>query len=206
MKWYEKLSSFIITQCYKKSTSNNSLLILYNGTLFTTLLVYVDDVILAGNSLEKIERIKSTLDHEFNIKDLGKLKYFQGIEVANSKIGINICQIKYCLDILKDINLLGYKTVKTPLDPCVKLHIDSSAPYEYILFYMRLVGKLLYLITTKRDINFTTQQLSQFLSTPTITHYDISFRVVKYLKGSPGKGLIFIRDSNLQLLGFIDAD
>lgn len=134
----------------------HSLSILYKVTFFTTFLVYVYDVILAGNSLEEIEMIKSTLDHEFKIKDLGKLKYFLGIWVAYSKIGTNICQINYCLDLLKDTGLLGCKTAKTPLDPCVKLHIDSSAAYENILGYRRLVGKLLYMTTTRRDINFTT--------------------------------------------------
>jgi len=62
------------------------------------------------------------------------------------------------------------------------------------------VGKLLYLTTTRPDIAFVTQQLSQFLSAPTITYYEIACRVVKYLKGTPGQGLLFRRDSTLQIL------
>lgn len=64
----------------------------------------------------------------------------------------------------------------------------------------------MYLTTSKPDIGFVTQQLSQFLQTPTPTHYETACGVVKYLKGSPGIGLLFKRDSNLQLLGFTDAD
>ncbi|PNX58238.1 copia protein, partial [Trifolium pratense] len=56
------------------------------------------------------------------------------------------------------------------------------------------------------DIAFVTQQLSQFLSSPTQTHFDTACRVVRYLKGSPGRGLLFRRDATLQLLGFTDAD
>jgi hypothetical protein len=146
------------------------------------------------------------MDREFRIKDLGQLKYFLGIEVAHSKTGISICQRKYCLDLLKDTGLIGSKPAATPLDHSIKLHQDSSAAYEDIEGYRRLVGKLLYLTTTRPDIAFATQQLSQFLSAPTIVHYESACRIVRYLKGSPGRGLFFSRQSTLQLMGFADAD
>ncbi|RHN73806.1 putative RNA-directed DNA polymerase [Medicago truncatula] len=205
-KWYEKLTGFLITQGYKQSNSDHSLFTLHTDTDFTALLVYVDDVILAGTSMNEIDRIKFMLDSQFKIKDLGKLKYFLGIEVAHSKTGISICQRKYCLDLLKDTGLLGSKPLPTPLDPSIKLHQDTSKPFTDILSYRRLVGKLIYLTTTRPDIAFVTQQLSQFLTAPTTTHYESACRVVRYLKGSPGHGLMFRRDANLQLLGFTDAD
>jgi hypothetical protein len=65
---------------------------------------------------------------------------------------------------------------------------------------------LLYLNSTRPDITFITQQLSQFLSKPTQTHHTASLRVLKYLKGCPGKGLFFPRNSYLHLQGFFDAD
>lgn len=134
MKWYEigQIKITLISQGYKQSNPDNSLFIIHKLTLFTTLLVYVDDVILAGNTLEEIERIQSTLDDEFKIKDLGRNKYFLGIKVAHSKIGISICQRKYFLELLKDTSLLGCKPTKNPIDPCIKPHQDSSAPYEEI--------------------------------------------------------------------------
>jgi len=71
--------------------------------------------------VDDIERIKTKLDVEFQIKDLGKVKYFLCIEVAHSIAGITICQRKYYLDILNDTGLLGAKPAKTLLDPSVKL-------------------------------------------------------------------------------------
>jgi hypothetical protein len=205
-KWYEKLTSLLIDQGYSQSNSDYSLFILRHDSSFTALLVYVDDIILAGNSLSEFDRIKKVMDKEFRIKDLGQLKYFLGIEVAHSKSGISICQRKYCLDLLKDTGLIGSKPAPTPLDHSIKLHQDTSAAYEDIEGYRRLVGKLLYLTTTRPDIAFATQQLSQFLSAPTIVHYETACRIVKYLKGTPGRGLFFSRQSELQLLGFADAD
>jgi hypothetical protein len=157
--------------------------------------VYIDDIILAGNSLAEFDRIKTIMDEEFKIKDLGKLRYFLGIEVAHSKSGISICQRKYCLDLLKDTGLLGSKPAPTPLDSSIKLHQDNNATYKDVAGYRRLVGKLLYLTTTRPDIAFVTQQLSQFLSSPTLIHYETACRVVRYLKGTPGRGLFFSSSS-----------
>ncbi|KAK2373410.1 hypothetical protein QL285_074443 [Trifolium repens] len=69
-----------------------------------------------------------------------------------------------------------------------------------------MIGKLLYLTNTRPDIAYATQQLSQFLQKPTITHYNAACRVIRYLKSSPGRGLLYPRSSDLQILGFSDAD
>ena len=66
------------------------------------LIVYVDDIIVTGNDEEEIQRLKTYLSNEFEIKDLGSLKYFLGNEVACSKGGIFISQQKYILDVLRE--------------------------------------------------------------------------------------------------------
>ncbi|PNX63688.1 retrovirus-related Pol polyprotein from transposon TNT 1-94, partial [Trifolium pratense] len=134
-KWYEKLTSLLVREGYKQSTSDYSLFTLNQQTNFTALLIYVDDVILAGTDMQEINRIKTILDHNFKIKDLGVVKYFLGLEVAHSKEGISISQRKYCLDLLNDSGLLGSKPASTPLDPSIKLHQDNGKPFEDISLY-----------------------------------------------------------------------
>jgi hypothetical protein len=205
-KWNEKLTSLLLREGYVQSTTDYSLFTFTKDAHFTALLVYVDDIILAGNDLMEFNRIKSILDLNFKIKDLGVLKYFLGLEIAQSKLGITISQRKYCLDLLQESGLLGSKPAITPLDPSAKLHQDKGQLYEDVSSYRRLIGKLLYLTNTRPAISFATQQLSQFLQKPTMSHYKAACRVVRYLKMNPGRGLFFPRDSDMQVLGYSDAD
>ncbi|KAK7367055.1 hypothetical protein VNO80_09061 [Phaseolus coccineus] len=191
---------------YAQAHADHSLFIKNTGSVFTALIIYVDDIMLTGNCASEITKIKATLHSHFHIKDLGQLKYFLGIEVAHSSQGISLCQRKYCLDLIKDSGLMGCKPFSTPMDDSLRLHQDSSEPLSDPLSYRRLVGRLIYLTTTRPDIPFATQQLSQFMVTPTQTHLQAALRVIRYLKGCPGKGFFFSRKSSTQLLGFSDAD
>ncbi|MCI24778.1 retrovirus-related Pol polyprotein from transposon TNT 1-94, partial [Trifolium medium] len=128
-KWYEKLTSLLLAHKYQQSTADHSLFIKRENSQFTLLLVYVDDVIVAGNSLTEIQSIKSILHSAFKIKDLGQLNYFLGLEVAHFSLGISLCQHKYCLDLLSDSGLLASKPLSTPSDPSIKLHQDNADPY-----------------------------------------------------------------------------
>ena len=73
------------------------------------LIVYVDDIIVTGNDKGEIQRLKTYLSNEFEIKDLRRLKYFLGIEAARLKGGIFIFQQKYIPDLPREIGMLGCK-------------------------------------------------------------------------------------------------
>ena len=117
-----------------------------------------------------------------------------------------MCQHKYCLNLLSDCGLTASKPVSTPLDSAIHLHQDGGQPYSDIPAYHRLVGRLLYLTTTRPDISFATQQLGQIMAHPTTQHHKAAMRLVHYLKSSPGWGLFFPCNSTIQLLGFSDVD
>ncbi|KAF5458400.1 hypothetical protein F2P56_022430, partial [Juglans regia] len=130
---------------------------MFNGNVFTALLVYVDDIVVASNSLDCISSLKSFLNTHFKIKDLSSLRYFLGIEVVRSAQGIHLCQRKYALDILSDSGTLGSKPAKLPMDQNLKLSKDSGSPLHDPSIYRRLVGRLLYLTITRPDISFSVQ-------------------------------------------------
>jgi Reverse transcriptase (RNA-dependent DNA polymerase) len=83
--WYGKLSQFLLSCNFKISWADTSLFIKYNENGITIVLVYVDDIIIIENSQSVIDPIKSCLKQKFDIKDLEKLKYFLGIEIAHIK-------------------------------------------------------------------------------------------------------------------------
>ncbi|KAH9654338.1 hypothetical protein KPL70_027715 [Citrus sinensis] len=163
-------------------------------------------MIITGNDPPAITTLKKFLDEHFIIKDLGKLKYFLGIEVARSKKGICISQRKYVLDILDDIGLLGAAPASFPMEKNLKLTPSSGDLLKDPSKYRRLIGRLIYLTITRPDINYSVHLLSQFMNQPRKPHLDAAIRVLRYLKGTPGQGLFFPAENNLKLTGYSDAD
>lgn len=73
---------------------------------------------------------------------------------------ISLCQTKYYLDLLSNISLIGYKPIKTSANPSIKMFHNDIFAFNDISTYIRLIGWLLYLTTTRSDITFITQQLN----------------------------------------------
>lgn len=107
-----------------------------------------------GNNFAEISFVKSLLYNCFKIKDLGNLRYFIGIEVARSSKGIFIYQRKFSLELWEDSGQLATKPSKPPYDQSLKLDCFDSPLYEDETQYKRLIGRLLYLKTTRTDISF----------------------------------------------------
>ncbi|KAL0378846.1 UNVERIFIED_CONTAM: hypothetical protein Sradi_3190100 [Sesamum radiatum] len=154
---------------------------------FMALLVYVDDILIAGPSMPDIQSVKSYLHNLFTIKDIGDARYFLGLEIARNSTGIYLAQTKYTQDIIKDIGLQHAKMVSTPFPQGLKLSSDSGSLLQQPDSYRRLVGRLLYLGFTRPDISHSVQQLSHFLNHPCEVHWTAALHVVRYLKGCPSK-------------------
>ncbi|KAK3032829.1 hypothetical protein RJ639_037006 [Escallonia herrerae] len=152
------------------------------GTSFTAILIYVDDLLLTGNDLQEIERLKKFLLKRFRIKDLGDLKYFLGIEFSRSKKGIFMSQRKYALDILQDSGLLGVRPDKFPMEQNLKLIPTDGILLSDPTKYRRLVGRLIYLTVTRPDIVYSVWTLSQFMHEPRKPHWNAAIRILKYIK------------------------
>ncbi|KAE8666093.1 Lysyl-tRNA synthetase 1 isoform 1 [Hibiscus syriacus] len=154
----------------------------------------------------EIERLKEFLSLEFQLKDLGNLRYFLGMEIARSKAGISISQMKYVLDLLSEVGLLGCKLAETPMEPNLKLGTDKDGEEVDRGRYQRLVGKLIYLSHTRPDMAFGVSVISQFMHAPREKHLEDAYRILRYLKGTPGKGLHFKKNVNRSIELYTDAD
>ncbi|CAL5335650.1 unnamed protein product [Camellia sinensis] len=205
--WFERFTKAVKGYGFVQCQSDHTFFVKHSvGGKLAIIIVYVDDIILTGAHEEEIGLLKKFLTKEFEIKDLGNLKYFLGMKIARSKKGIAVSQRKYILDLLNETGMLGCKPAETPMDTTIKLEeSDGSAPSDKGR-YQRLVGKLIYLSHTRPDIGFSVSVVSQFMNNPTEKHMTAVIRILRYLKRTPGKGLFFQRTTNRKIEIFSDAD
>ena len=155
---------------HSKQHSDHTLFFKRKSSGITILIVYVDDIVLTGDDKEEIQHIKRQLAAEFEMKDLGNLRHFLGMEIARNETGVSISQRKYTLDLLKETGMLGSKPVDTPMDPNIKLEIKPEDEPVDKGQYQRLVGKLIHLSYTRPDIAFSVSCISQFMHSPSKIH------------------------------------
>jgi hypothetical protein len=190
---------------FKRSNADSSLFIHLGPTTKVMVLVYINDLIIVGNDSDVISHLKATLQQRFPIKDLGNLKYFLGIEMATSHKGLFLNQRRYILDLLKDAKMIDVKPAPTPLDSKLKLN-TTSEPLGSINYYQHLVGKLIYLTITRPDITYAVSLVTQFMHTSTVFHLNLVKRILHYLKGSTGRGIVMTNHGHTQITGYSDSD
>ena len=204
--WFAKLSDALKTYGFEQSYSDYSLFMLRRRNTELYVLVYVDDIVISGNQSDAIHKFRDYLGHCFHMKDLGKLKYFLGIEVARNATCIFLSQRKYALDLISDCGLLGAKPATIPLEQNHQLALVEGEGIKDPTGYRSLIGRLIYLTITHPELSYCVHILAQFMQAPKIEHWNAALRVVRYLKGNPGQGILLRTDCDLRLYGYCDAD
>ena len=114
--------------------------------------------------------------------------------------------MKYVLDLLSETRMLDYRLADTPI---VQNHGLGEFPNQTPTNkerYQRLVGKLIYLSHTRLDIAYAVSLVSQFMHCPSEDHMSAMVRILRYLKSSPRKGLMFTKNQHLHIDGYTNAD
>ncbi|KAJ3704232.1 hypothetical protein LUZ61_007937 [Rhynchospora tenuis] len=204
--WFSKLTSALESYGFVQSKADYSLFTWRKGDALLAILVYVDDLVIAGNSEDAVYEFKQYMSRMFHMKDLGYLKYFLGIEIARGPVGLFLCQRKYVLDILAECGLLGAKPAATPMEQNHRLAESVGEKLKDPEKYRRLIGRLIYLTITRPELCYSVHILAQFMQDPLQAHYEAALRVVRFLKGNPGQGVLLRADGDLQLNAFCDSD
>jgi hypothetical protein len=204
--WFGRFTQSMRQFGYKQSNSDHTLFFKHHNSRITVLIIYVDDMVITGDDSEEIERLQQQLASEFEMKDLGNLKYFLGIEVARGRDGIFLCQRKYVLDLLAETGMLDCKPISTPIEQNHRLAEYPDQNPTNQSRYQRLVGRLIYLSHTRPDVAYAVSVVSQFMHNPSESHMEAVLRILRYLKSSPGKGLMFSKHNHLEVSGYTDAD
>ena len=165
----------------------------------------MDHIVIIESASKDILSLKSFLHSQFHTKDLGMLKYFLGVEVMRSKQGIILSQHKYVLDMLSETGKLGAKPCSTPIAPNIQFTKEREL-FEDPKRYRRLIGKLNYLTVTRPDIAYSVSVLSQYMSTPTISHWAVIEHILCYLKEVLGHGILYKKHGHTRIKCFSDAN
>ncbi|GFY93864.1 hypothetical protein Acr_09g0003100 [Actinidia rufa] len=205
--WFSRFSEVVLSLDFIRCQSDHTCFIHRrpNGQC-VIISVYVDDIIITGDDVSGIKRVKQTLRKAFDTTDLGPLRYFLGIEVARSRRGISLSQRKYVLDLLQDTGMMGCRPASSPMDPNFKLSLESGDLLPDATRYQRLVGRLIYLTHTRPDISFAVSVVSQFMHAPRTSHLDAVHHILRYLKTCPGLGLFYTSGEQCGVSCFTDAD
>ena len=169
--WFAKFSSTISRLGYMASHYDSALFLCRIDKDTILLLLYVDDMIITGNDLSNIQELKDFLSQQFEMKDLGHLSYFLGLEITHSTDRLYITQANYDFKLLLRAGLTDSKTVNIPVEFNAHLTPSGRKPLSNLSHYIRLVGNLVYLTVTHPNISYVVHQVSQYLFASRLAHY-----------------------------------
>ena len=191
-----------------RSRTDSCLYISKDCTL--VIVLYVDDLCIAGQTREIVDDFKSAITSRFKMKDLGQMHHCLGLRFRfDGHGGVSIDQERHILDMLQRFGMDSANPVSTPLPPGTEL----VAPMDSELLdkamhrrYREIVGSLLYLSGGSRpDIAVAVNQLSRFMSKPGSLHMSAAKHLLRYLRGTSKLGLSFGSTADDELVGYTDA-
>ncbi|CAL2265123.1 unnamed protein product [Prunus armeniaca] len=205
--WFHRISSFLLSFGFQHSQSDSSLFIFRHASYVIFLLLYVDDIVVTGNYSRFLHHFITALGLAFDIKDLGPLHFFLGLQVTTTSDGLHISQLKYAYDLLQRHGMLHCKPANTPLAAKVPLSASDGVPLESPSDYREIVGSLQYLTLTRPDLSFAVSSIAQFMAAPRTSHLVAAKRILRYVKGTLDFGLsLSPQPSTARLSAYSDAD
>jgi hypothetical protein len=203
--WFEHFTSHLLTIGFTASTADPSLFVFRNGSTLLYLLLYVDDIILTGTHPTAVTSLITELAYTFELKDLGPLRYFLGLQIDYGRDYLFVNQRKYITDLLSKFNMTTYKAASTPFPISHKLQASSEDLLSDPTQYRSLVGALQYATFTRPNITYAINQVCQYMHKPTATHLAAAKRILRYLQGTLHLGIRFQAGSSI-LTAFTDSD
>ncbi|KAL2230490.1 UNVERIFIED_CONTAM: Retrovirus-related Pol polyprotein from transposon RE1 [Sesamum indicum] len=125
-QWNVEFTLKLIAYGFAQSVHDHCLFVKPSSSGLMAMLVYVDDILMTGPSLDDIGRVKQYLYNLFTIKDIGNARYFLGLEIAHSTSDLYMAQTKYAMDIIEDSGLVQAKSASSPFPPALKLDASSG--------------------------------------------------------------------------------
>ena len=209
--WYVTIRGWFIKYGFKPSAADPCVFIKRDAAGNTLVVVlYVDDMMIVGNNKRIVDVFIAAIEKQFDVKDLGDLKWILGMEVVRDRQRrtLSINQKVYIQKMLERFGMMDCNYVYTPADkvvsrlPAEEQSIDSRE-------FQSMVGSLIYAVVVSRpDIAFIVQNLGRNLQRTGEEHITACKRVFRYLKATMDLGITYGKDVSLghAVVGYCDAD
>ena len=212
--WNLMMDSFLKSNDYIQSSADPCVYyksqIIDGEKIFILIGVYVDDTILCCNVLAYLEAEKKKISLRFEMDDRGEVNFILGMTVTRDRENktLTIDQKSYLKEVLAKFNMSDCKHVATPVEAGMKFEKISESEEQFdVSTYQSAIGSLNYAaISTRPDISVAVGMLSQFMQSPSQTHWTAVKRVLRYIKGTLDYGLKFSYSDNFVLYGYSDSD
>lgn len=210
--WNDKFNSVIIKQGFVRSLSDTCLYTKHIGNSKTYVLLYVDDLLIFGNDSNEICNLKSMLNREFQMKDLGLVCNFLGIKVIQDlENGITkLSQKEYLENVLRKFEMHNCKEMSTPMD--LNFNAKSLEEKKSVIDKniekkcRKIIGSLSYAaLGTRPDICVAVSILSRYQNHANNTLLMALKRVLRYIKYTINYCLVY-KCNNDMVLGYCDAN
>ncbi|XP_058782988.1 uncharacterized protein LOC131657627 [Vicia villosa] len=219
-QWNRRFDKFMARISFIRSQFDHCVYFRFRpGNSFVILLLYVDDILIASNSVEDVMRVKAELNKEFDMKDLGAASRILGIDIRRDRKKSKLClsQEAYLRKILEKFGMSNSKPVVTPTNPQFKLSIDQcpstdvERAYMNNIPYANIVGSLMYaMVCTRPDIAYAVSLVSRYMANPGKAHWQALKWILRYINGSLNRVLIYGgalgEDGKAVIEGYVDSD
>lgn len=208
-QWYSKMHEFLLSLNFVSSRNDPCLYVRHLGSGILIIALYVDDLLIAGNSKSEIESLKRELSHRFEMKDMGAARIMLGIKITRdrNRRKLFIDQQEYARTVLERFGMEKSKPVSTPIDKTYFNFSEEEGELVDNVRYRQAVGSLMYLMIASRpDLSFAIGKLSQHCEQPTKHHWIAMKRLLRYVNGTLNYGILYNGSDSKDILGFSDAD
>ncbi|KAJ9561453.1 hypothetical protein OSB04_006613 [Centaurea solstitialis] len=203
--WYDHLSNALLDNGFYKGKIDPTLFIRTEGDDILLVQIYVDDIIFGSTNSHMCTWFSDLMTTRFEMSMLWELSFFLGLQVLQKPDGILINQSKYIGDLLKRFHMDTSSVAKTPMASGTLIGADPKRKPVDQKTYRAIIGSLLYLTASRPDIMLATCFCARFQANPKESHMMAVKRILRYLKGTPNRGLWYLKESGFELVAFSDA-
>ncbi|GJW55210.1 retrovirus-related pol polyprotein from transposon TNT 1-94 [Tanacetum coccineum] len=152
--WYDMLSSFLISQQFSKGAVDPTLFTRHVGNDILLVQIYVDDIIFASTNTAMCNEFANQMTSKFKMSMMGHMSFFLGLQISQSPGGVFINQSKYASEIVKKYGLHSTDSIDTPMIENKKLDEDLQGKPVDATLYCGIIGSLMYLTSSRPDLNY----------------------------------------------------